>query len=157
MQAHPAIEPGTISAAAQCDLIWQSYVLACQIHANTYSYCNVNTIFLCLCPDYQSGGLTNNSNYFYNQMIISVIFLSKSTKKICWFQLLKSGHLMLFFVIHDSELYIWVLECWSNKTRHLKMSSWPVGNYNAHFSVFLHFIEKLINWESNQQINQLWN
>ncbi len=46
-----------------------------------------------------------------------------------------------------------VLDCWSDKTKHLKTSPWALRTGEGHFSVFWHFIDETINWKNNQHIH----
>ncbi len=77
----------------------------------------------------------------------------------CWLQPLKCEDLIIFFVIHDSKHEcLWVLDYWSDKTRHLKMSPWALGKlktaiFHFFFFFFWHFVLKEINREYNLQIN----
>ena len=72
------------------------------------------------------------ANYFDNQLINR--FLRKKVK-ILWFQLLKCEYFLVSFLLCDSKLIIFGVV---NKTRHLRTSSWALGNTDQHF--FYHFL-----------------
>lgn len=50
-------------------------------------------------------------------------------------------HCFSLSVMINSSISLWVLDCWLNQKRHLKMSLWVLGNCDDHFPpVFGHFI-----------------
>ncbi len=76
------------------------------------------------------------------------------TKKF-WFQLLKCEDLLLSSMIVNYSKYLWVLDCWSDKTRNLKLLL--LENYIAIFKIFYKFLtfyrkKRLINLRNNHQI-----
>lgn len=101
----------------------------------------------CACRAEQrpSGGRTGEANIDVEQQwmkwqenlsnwwIVSFfLILQAEMSNMIWFQLHKYDDLLLFFVSYDSKLNIFgFVDCWTNKTRHLKMLPSTMSNYNG--------------------------